>query len=571
MHRSRFRFALLSFLPLTFLSLAQAQGDPAQVGRWGSLIKAELVPIHVMLFPNGKLMYVDRHDQGTHDMVPRIWDPATNITIKAPNPGFGLFCAGHSLLRNGDVFFSGGHISDFIGENKLRIYNYRTNTWDAGLGTMYTGRWYPTNTTLPNGDVLIVSGSLSEFVNNPIPEIWDSRTRTLRKLEGAKQEIGLYPYMYVRPNDRVFIAGPDSMTRYLDIRGTGKWTDVGMTRRRLFRGYGSSVQYEPGKILICGGGEKPPSASVELIDLNQTAPTWNYADSMHHARRQHTATMLPDGNVVVIGGTSAPGFNNAAGAVYEAEMWDPKTGKWTVMAPAKTMRLYHSFSLLLPDARLLTGGGGHPGDDVNYLAEHPDFEIWEPPYLFKGTRPVIDAVPDTLYYGKTFALSTRNAGTLKVSLMRLAAITHSFDQNADFNRLTVQRESATSLLVTAPVDSAVTSPGPHMLFLLDSAGIPSVSKIVWVTSSSASGVIPYSGPRADRIGFAVAGNRLRVNGMDLDDGAKCFLINSKGERVADLKRISTGEFRLPDDRIPGTYIVDIRFREHAHSGMVFIP
>ena len=73
------------------LSGSASAQEPAVVGRWGALIKAEFVPIHVVLLPNGKIMYWDRHDQGIHDMIPRVWDPATNITFKTPSPGYDMF------------------------------------------------------------------------------------------------------------------------------------------------------------------------------------------------------------------------------------------------------------------------------------------------------------------------------------------------------------------------------------------------------------------------------------------------------------------------------------------------
>jgi hypothetical protein len=555
------------------LLAAPAADDPAVVGRWNpTLIKTEVLPIHVVQLPNGKILYWDRHDQGTHDIIPRVWDPATNTTIKTPNPGFDLFCAGHAQLRNGDVLIAGGHVVDFTGEDRMRIYNWRTNTWDSGLPAMNDKRWYPTVTPLPNGDELIISGTTTgENVWNDLPQVYESRTRTLRSLTGARLAVQFYPFMYVVGGDKLFMAGPDSLTRFLDVSGTGRWTDVGMTRLKLIRNYGSAVRYAPGKILICGGARFPPTASAEIIDVDAAKPAWAYTDSMHYGRRQHTAVMLPDGKVIVTGGTSGPGFNNATGAVFNAEIWDPATGHWTVLAPASTLRLYHSFSLLLPDGRLLTGGGGHPGDEVNYLDEHPDFEIYEPPYLFLGTRPVIDSAPDTIYYGKSFHVKSRNQGATRASLLRLAAVTHARDQNADFNWLPVQREGGNDLMIAAPEDSVLTAPGPHMLFLLDSAGIPSVAKIVWLASAPGSNPV-LGGPVRSGLParFTVAGNRLRFDGSEAASDAACRLIDIRGNRVAELKRLSAREFRLPRIR-SGAYIAELLAGDKSRTGKIFIP
>jgi hypothetical protein len=367
------------------------------------------------------------------------------------------------------------------------------------------------------------------------------------------------------------MAGSDSLTRYLDVSGTGKWTDVGFTRLRKFRNYGSAVMFAPGKVMLCGGAKFPPTASVETIDLNAATPAWNYSDSMHYARRQHTAVMLPNGKVLVTGGTSGSGFNNADGAVYDAEMWDPATGHWTVWAKASTMRLYHSISMLLPDGRVLTGAGGHPGDDVHFEDAHLDFEIFDPPYLFKGTRPAIDSAPDTVYYGRSFHVKTKTQGNLRASFMRLSAITHVRDHNADFNWLPVQREGANDFMIAAPEDSIVTAPGPHMLFLVDSADVPSVSKLVWLASPSGATHVRGKAARPGRIPeFAIAGNRLRIGGADAGEDPACRLVDMQGERIADLEAVSAGEYALPELH-SGTYIVEVKSASGNRLGKISIP
>ena len=115
--------------------------------------------------------------------------------------------------------------------------------------------------------------------------------------------------------------------------------------------------YAPGKVLVMGGGD-PPTNTAEVIDLNQSSPTWRAVGSMAFARRQLNATLLPDGNVLVTGGTSSPGFNDPAGAVHAAELWNPTTEQWTTLASSSGIpRVYHSTALLLPDARVLSMGG----------------------------------------------------------------------------------------------------------------------------------------------------------------------------------------------------------------------
>ena len=173
----------------------------------------------------------------------------------------------------------------------------------------------------------------------------------------------LYPQMFLAPNGKVFNSGPTQTTRYLDTAGSGTWSFVA-NRVGPYRDYGSAVMYAPGKILVMGGGD-PPTNTAEVIDLNQPSPTWRAVGSMAFARRQLNATLLPDGNVLVTGGTSSPGFNNPAGAVHAAELWDPTTEQWTTLASSSGIpRVYHSTcgGRGEKEGRRKRGGGGKEGE-----------------------------------------------------------------------------------------------------------------------------------------------------------------------------------------------------------------
>ena len=83
-------------------------------------------------------------------------------------------------------------------------------------------------------------------------------------------------------------------------------------------------------------------------------------------------------------------MNNAAtGVAYTSEIFDPATNSWSTGATATRMRLYHSTSLLLPDATVITMGGGTPGPETNLNAE-----IYYPPYLFDGDGTASRAADD---------------------------------------------------------------------------------------------------------------------------------------------------------------------------------
>ncbi|MGH7525405.1 MAG: galactose oxidase early set domain-containing protein, partial [Gemmatimonadales bacterium] len=101
-----------------------------------------------------------------------------------------------------------------------------------------------------------------------------------------------------------------------------------------------------------------------------------------------------------------------------------------------------------------------------------------PPYLFSGAGPVIGDAPGSVGHGVTFFVATPDAGAVtRVTLVRLAAVTHAFDQNQRFNELDFRR-SAGGLTVTAPTSGGLAPPGHYMLFLLNDDGVPSEAKMV---------------------------------------------------------------------------------------------
>ena len=274
----------------------------------------------------------------------------------------------------------------------------------------------------------------------------------------------------------------------------------------IFRDYDSAVMYDNGKVLVVGGGD-PPTNTAEVIDLNASTPAWRQVASMAFARRQLNTTVLPDGKVLVTGGTSGPGFNNTNTPVFAAEMWDPATETWTTMASQQFPRLYHSGAVLLPDARVLTIGG----DNV------PQTEIYEPPYLFKGARPTINSAPGTVSYGQTFFVETPNAASItQVTWIRLSSVTHSFNMNQRINRLSFS-QVAGGLNVVAPSNANLTPPGHYMLFILNSNGVPSVAKIIRVTSTSGGPALTSLSPNSAPAGGPAF--TLTVNGSGFVSGS----------------------------------------------------
>ncbi|MFA6546620.1 MAG: galactose oxidase-like domain-containing protein [Limisphaerales bacterium] len=481
--------------------------DPARVGSWDTPIDMPVnpypvVPIHVNVLPSGKLVLWDRGAPfdtpfGGTDGYPYIWDMAAGTFTRTPFQGYDLFCSGHALMADGRLFVPGGHIADGVGEIKASIYDPGSNTWTR-VADMNAGRWYPTVTMLGNGDLLVEAGTVDIPTDvNKTAQIWQIANGAWRNLTGAAAQHGVfpvwanyYPFMYLAPNGKVFNAGPQQMSRYLDTAGTGLWTDVAPSSL-VYRDYGTSVLYDDGKIMIHGGNPPEgytqpsiyaqtatiyPSRVTEVINLNDPTPAWRQTAQANTGRRLGTAVLLPDGKVFLCNGSSSPGFNIAAGKVLLSEMWDPATEVWTPMAPNVRYRGYHSNALLLPDGRVLATGGGHPNPPDD-LAE-ASAEIYSPPYLFRGARPTITTAPANVTFGEKFTVTTPDAaGITNVVWIRFGNTTHNFDQNQRINRLAFSAGNG-QLTVTAPSDPNLCPPGQYMLFILNTNGVPAVARTV---------------------------------------------------------------------------------------------
>ena len=481
---------------------AVADQVAAAAGKWGDPFPWPNVCIHASLLPTGKVLFWSRREVGQgldpQDCVPRLWNPAEPDPAKAfrtvagprnaNGESYNLFCGGHAFLADGRLLAVGGHIADGRGEPHASIYD-PANGW-AATAPMNAGRWYPTAVTLPDGSVL-VSGGADEHANpNEVQQVWaNGQWRSIVTFVGLPK----YPRLHVAPDGRVFMAGPLKTTQHLDTAGGGAWQVFG-DRARAGPGqpanaaenaYAPSVMYAPGKVLYIGGDD-PPTTAVDLVDLTAAGP-WRATAPMHFARRQHNATILPDGTVLVTGGSQGAGFNNLTPGqpIRAAEVWNPATEMWTVLAEEKVDRCYHSVALLLPDGRVLSAGGGEyrPGDpaSVNPAADsHRDAQLYSPPYLFHGPRPVITAAPAAIGHGQTFEVATPDpAGVAGVTLVRLSSVTHSWNMNQRFNRLASKLTDG-KLKVTAPAKPAECPPGHYLLFLLNHAGVPSVARTVRV-------------------------------------------------------------------------------------------
>jgi hypothetical protein len=409
---------------------------------------------------------------------------------------------------------------------------------------MQVGRWYPTLIRLADDRVLTLSGleyrtpteqpktnilkilyelitKTHEYITR-IQEVFDPETKTWSRMK-TERKLPLYPRMHLLPDRDVFYSGVFNTHfftpgRYPSARWnpqTQEWTDVGGQHWQKNREEGISVllalhppDYRP-QILIAGGGTHnfgrtlmsllhsigkdswssffsfltKVQDTVERIDLSLENPRWELAGRMHYPRVHANGVLLPDGNVLVVGGMSryahgshTPDTPETSGAVCEAEMYNPSTNSWTLMAAQQRPRLYHSTAILLPDGRVISMGSNPQSKMIEKT-----IEIFSPPYLFRGERPVIVECPDRIAYGQPFAVRVDSASQVEdVVLMRPETLTHVTNTDQRLLELRFAVLDSEGLQVQGPPTPAHLPRGYCLLFVLNRAGVPSIGKFLQV-------------------------------------------------------------------------------------------
>ena len=531
--------------------------DRAILGEFAPVKNLPITPVHMSVLPDERILFwgrdrfINPDGQTVREETGRseayVWNTATDEPVAVPNLTTNLFCSGHSFLPDGRLLVSGGHrdsFSDGDGEPHINIFDFRSSSWVRTNEDMNKGRWYPYNVTIGSGKTLILSGTYFTTPGSPAsqvinikPQYYNPGNGCLENLNDApSQFFTAYPYLHLRPDGQVLqIQSPipfrtdDRRSRLFNPAnppGTNQpWPNFASTNEA--HGLGSAVLFDSGKKVLVVGGFTPaggrPNNQVEYVDL-QTGVSWTKLAPMNFKRSYHTATILPDGKVLVTGGVSCPGGNNidcVDRAPMNAEMWNapafnenqPTSLRWRTLARYSEVRAYHSLAVLLPDGRVLVGGGGRPGAVGEYYPNtpncpvitdfsdanakifgHSNVEIYSPPYLFDSNgnpavRPVITSAPTSISYGQTYFLGTSGAtGDVKVSLVRLASVTHGFNQDQRQMFLGEQPEPPLQIVsfginITLPNDSNRFPPGYYMLFVLNN-GVPSMAKILSVGSTS---------------------------------------------------------------------------------------
>ena len=455
--------------------------DPAVFGSWRrTSYPLPVRAIHATLLRTGKVLLIagsgnqsSVFEAGTFRA--GLLDPSTGA-YQPVDPPHDMFCAGHAQLPNGNVLVVGGtraypsSTAGWKGSAKVYEFDVATARWIA-RPSMAHGRWYPSSVQAPSGHVWNFAGTDEAGRRNTRVERYTTTTGAL--VAKPSWSLPQYPGLLWTAKDRVLYAGTRSSGASgqpgLYHPGTGAVQAVtGITQLSQRRAAATVLAGDATtqRVLVLGGGW-PATSSTSVVDLRPATPVGVAGPALATAKAYVGAVNLPtDGSVFQTGGGTGRDT-----PVFESSVVRGSTV--SSMAPNTVPRTYHSSTLLLPDGRVLTLGGDDAGEGFEMQVE-----VFSPPYLHRGSRPIVTAAPSRMVPGTAYTVTATAAGSTPVSawLVRPSSTTHAVDPNQRAVRLPATR-IAGGLRVTTP-SRFLTPPGYHMLFVNDSLGRPSVAR--WV-------------------------------------------------------------------------------------------
>jgi Kelch motif/Galactose oxidase, central domain len=264
---------------------------------------------------------------------------ATAWTAAAPMPSPLAFHTA-TLLRDGRVLVAGGSDRQRVSATAaVFVPDGGAGRWERAE-PMHVSRSGATATPLPDGRVLVAGGAVDDRSVTATAEIYDPATgRWTATAPMASPRLGHTATPL--PDGRVLVAGG-------------------------FSAFSGTLEFP---------GWMTPLASAEVFDPG--AGTWRPAGPMNVARADHVAVPLRDGEVLVAGGLTPvpPGSQDPRRTTSSAELYDPASGRWRLTGPLELGRS-DPVAAVLPDGRVLMAGGSAPyGRWVGYLSAA---EVYDP-------------------------------------------------------------------------------------------------------------------------------------------------------------------------------------------------
>ena len=368
------------------------------------------------LLPNGKVLVV-----GCGVELPEVelYHPATDIWASTSLMNFDRCYHTATLLPNGKVLVTGGTaINSLIATDSAEIFDPEEGTWTLTADTMSAARYLHTATLLPNGKVLFTGGQDGIDHDLDSAEIFDPERESFTPVESMSvtrthhtatlllngkvlvaggddtaeifdpKEESWTPTMStftfhefhtatLLPDGKVLVVGGDdgsvpfANAELFDPEGMGSWVLVGYDGDGHTRSEHTATLLPNGKVLVAGGSDSLFKALASAVLFDPAPGSWSSVDAMNTARYDHTATLLPNGNVLVAGGLIL--YDN----LNKVELFDP-AGRWASSAPLDTARVHHTTTLLSNDEVLIAGGEGEAGLLATAQRFVPGDDAWKP-------------------------------------------------------------------------------------------------------------------------------------------------------------------------------------------------
>ena len=484
----------ISLAPLPLLA------SPSQ-GVWSGLLSLPLVPAAAAQLPHGNVLFWSSSGPwgvgAGRTTFTSEWDPVSGEVTEhhVTETGHDMYCAGITHLADGSLLVSGGHRSE-----KTSLYESTSGRWSSAA-LLTSPRCHAASTMLPDGEVLTAGGGYGGPSADQYAEVWNlasgwrklshlafetPSTQGLVGLDAAEQR----PWMLTAPHGLILRAGPGPSMHWINPRGRGQLTLAGLRHDDDVTHQGSVALFDVGKAIKVGGGAGHQHSSglrsAYLIDMNTGLSVRKLAP-MAYPRVNPHSVILPNGQVMIIGGQTAHRPLSDDLAVLPAELWDPVSERFTTLAPMAVARNDNSVAILLPDARVLTAGGGLCGSACG--ANHPNAQIYTPYYLLNpdgspAQRPVIQNAPSKASHGTRIQVDV-DAPVASFALLRLSAVSHTLNHGQRRIPLQFSVTEKGRYQIDLPSNPAVVLPGPYMLFAMNERGVPSVAHMIHLHGTEA--------------------------------------------------------------------------------------
>jgi hypothetical protein len=307
------------------------------------------------LLPDGRVLVTGGTSAGgLAKAAAEAWSPATETWAAVATMSSARASHEATLLNNGKVLVTGGWINGVVIET-TEVYDPQTNVW-APAAPMAQARFLHTATRLQDGKVLVAGGLAGDTLKSA--ELYDPATNTWAPLPPMLRS-RFWHTATLLLDGRVLVWGAPGTEEFPTLNSpfeifdpaTKTWYSPEFsepTRQRH-----TATLLPNGNVLIAGGeinGE--PLGTVQVFE--PAGEGRSFTTPLLTPRSMHTATLLPDGNVLVVGGYTPNGPGVIATAT--TEMFYPSNTRWSFSAALNDARDSHT-ATLLPDTRVLVAGG----------------------------------------------------------------------------------------------------------------------------------------------------------------------------------------------------------------------